>query len=88
MFKTWKTIKSFFPSFSTKSSTPEKIKHNDEILSNPQNVAKNVCDYFSKTGLKLASKNLCMMIMLLRLTSETDYLHFRFFALQLILKYC
>ena len=56
MFKTWKTVKSLLPYSSKKSSTPEKIKYNDEIFSNPLNVAKHFCDYFSKIGLKLASK--------------------------------
>ena len=56
MLKTWKTVKSLLPSSNKKSSTPEKIKYNDEILSNPLDVANNFCDYFSKIGLKLASK--------------------------------
>ena len=56
MFKTWKTVISLLPSSNKKSSTPEKIKYNDEIFSNPLDVANNFCDYFSKIGLKLASK--------------------------------
>ena len=56
MFKTWKTVKSLLPSTNKKSSTPEKIKYNDELFSNPLDVANNFCDYFSKIGLKLASK--------------------------------
>ena len=56
MFKTWKTVKSLLPSSNKKSSTPEKIKYNDELFSNPLDVANNFCDYFSKIGLKLASK--------------------------------
>ena len=55
-FKAWKIIKSLFPSSIKKSSTPEKIKCNDEVFSNPLDAAKNFCDYFSKIGLKLASK--------------------------------
>ena len=56
MFQTWKTVKSLLPSSNKKSSTPEKIKYNDEIFSNPLDVANNFCGYFSKIGLKLASK--------------------------------
>ena len=56
MFKTWKIVKSLLPSSNKKSSTPEKIKFNDEIFSNPLDVANNFCDYFLKIGLKLASK--------------------------------
>ena len=48
MFKTWKTVKSLLPSFRKKSSTPEKIKYNDEILSNQLDVEKNFCDYSRK----------------------------------------
>ena len=87
MFKAWKIIKSLLPSSSKKSSTPERIKYNNEICSNSM-VAKNFCDYFSKIGLKLASK----------ISSHDDnafktyfgeiYLHLCFIVLQLILKYC
>ena len=56
MFKTWKTVKSLLPSSNKKSSKPEKIKYNDELFSNLLNVANNFSDYFSKIGLKLASK--------------------------------
>ena len=56
MFKTWKTVISLLPSSNKKSSTPEKNKYSDEIFSNPLDVANNFCDYFSKIGLKLASK--------------------------------
>ena len=56
MFKTWKTVRSLLPSSNKKSSTPEKIKYNDQTFSNPLDIANNFCDYFSKIGLKLASK--------------------------------
>ena len=51
-----KLLNLFFRLIIKKSSTPEKIKYNDELFSNPLDVANNFCDYFSKIGLKLASK--------------------------------
>ena len=88
MFKTWKTVKSLLPFFSKKSSTPEKIKYNDEIFSNPLDVAKNFCDYFSKIGLKLASKiSLHDDNAFKTYLGKSLYL-FLFLVPQLTLKYC
>jgi hypothetical protein len=54
--QTWKVLNNLIGKQNDKTFVPIKFKHNDELISNPQDIANHFCDYFTNVGPGLAAK--------------------------------
>jgi hypothetical protein len=54
--QTWKVLNNLIGKQNDKTFVPIKLKHNDELISNPQDIANHFCDYFTNVGPGLAAK--------------------------------
>lgn len=53
--ETWKVLKTLISHKNDKSFIPVTFKHNNEMISNPDNIANLFCQYFSNVGLEYAN---------------------------------